>query len=207
MTAIFVTSTDTGAGKTLITGLLARFLLSKGHSAVTQKWIQTGRVRDYPPHMACYNFKFASSPHLAAKLENRTISIDKITKSFKALTDRFDFVIVEGTGGVLVPFNDKRLIIDIVKKLSLPVIVVIGNKLGAINHALLTIEALRRRKIEIIGLIFNNRFKNVNSLILKDNVDIVKKLTGENVLGVLPYSKDRAKLYRAFLPIGRGVAV
>jgi dethiobiotin synthetase len=223
--AIFVTGTDTGVGKTLITGYLARYLSDKGYSVITQKWIQTGckrgipedikthikligrgigKVKEFLPHVAPYAFKPACSPHLAAKIENKKINAEKIKKSFRFLSKKFDFVIVEGVGGALVPFNERKLVIDIAKELDLPVLVVAGNKLGAINHTLLTIEALNSRKIKIIGAVFNNIGKG-EKYILKDNPDIVKRLSGQKVLGILPYGKADGKLYQKFIPIGQEI--
>jgi len=217
---VFITGTDTNVGKTLITGMLARFLLQKGYQTITQKWIQTGstldidthlklmnvkkqKIKNYLPYISPYSFRFPASPHLAAKLGKNLVNVNKIIKSFRFLQKSFDSVIVEGMGGALVPFNDKSLVIDIAKKLSLPVIIVVDNKLGAINHTLLTIEAIKRRKMKIIGIIFNNCHKNVSKIILKDNIEIIKKLTGEEILGTLPYTKKRDFLYKNFLPIGR----
>ena len=225
MRAVFITGTDTGAGKTIITGLLGWFLLKKGYRVITQKWIQTGSsnfsadiashlrlmgirkhdIENYLPYISPYTFKFASSPHLAAGLEKKAINADKIKKSFEFLQKRFDFVIVEGIGGALVPFNKKKLVIDIAKKLSLPILIVAENKLGAVNHTLLTIEAIKKRNMEMIGIIFNNRHRRTNNIILDDNVNIIKKLTGEKILGILPYTKDKNRLYKRFLPIGEKI--
>ena len=145
--AIFITGTDTGIGKTVVSGLLAKYILEKGESVITQKWIQTGssdmpldikthlkimgKNKDYiKGHLndVCpYVFKFSASPHLASKIEGRLISEEKIIKSFKRLSSEFDWVIVEGTGGVLVPFSSKSLIIDLAVKLDLEVLLVAVN--------------------------------------------------------------------------------
>ncbi len=207
MRGIFIVGTDTGVGKTTVTGLLGRFLSDNGHRAITQKWIQTGSDR-FPEDIARqpYTFKFPASPHLAARLERKTISKARIKKSFLFLKDRFDFVIVEGIGGALVPFNGKDLVIDIAKELDIPALLVVANKLGCINHTLLTIEAIKRRGMKIIGIIFNNSQSGERkNIISKDNPRIIKKLTGEKILGVLPWRKDKALLYRAFIPIGKKV--
>lgn len=223
MRGVFITGTDTGAGKTVITGLLARYLLGKGYGVITQKWIQTGaetfppdikshlrlmkrrrsHIENYLPHVSPYSFRFASSPHLAANLEGRKIKIEKIKRSYKFLSKRFDFIIVEGIGGVLVPFNEKKLVIDAAKELRLPVLIVADNKLGAINHSILTVEAIKNRNMKILGIIFNSRTPKANRIILKDNPRIIKKLTGVTVLGSLPNLKDKDSLYRAFMPIAR----
>ena len=208
MKAVFITGTDTGVGKTTVTGLLGRFLLDMGRRAITQKWIETGSNK-FPKDIARepYTFKFPASPHLAAKLERRKIKKDRIKKSFLFLKDRFDFVIVEGIGGALVPFNGKDLVIDIAKEINIPVLLVVANKLGCINHTLLTIEAIKRRGMKITGIIFNNNKKlgRKEDIISKDNPRIIKKLTGEKVLGILPFSRDKELLYKRFIPMGKKV--
>jgi dethiobiotin synthetase len=175
MNVIFIAGTDTGVGKTFITELLSRRLKRSGYNVAVQKWVETG-VRKSE---AVYSFKLASSPHLAAKSEGKTINIAKIKKELKKLSKKFDFVIVEGTGGLLVPITSGKLFIDIVKELKLPVLLVSANKLGTINHTLLSIEALKAREINVLGVIFNNIDRRENRLILKDNPKIVKKLIGK----------------------------
>ncbi|MCK4519983.1 MAG: dethiobiotin synthase [Candidatus Omnitrophica bacterium] len=225
MRGIFVTGTDTGVGKTIVTGLLAKFLDDKGYKVITQKWVETGSVgfsKDVSFHLKLigkrkqelkghlsdifpYTFKFPSSPHLASALEKRNININKIKKSFKSLQRAFDFVVVEGVGGILVPLNKKRLVVDIVKELKLPVVVVVGNKLGAINHTLLTIEALKARKMKIAGIVFNSLSNKENSIILKDNPKIIETISGQKILGSLPYTKDVNGLHKIFPPIARKI--
>ena len=225
MKGIFVTGTDTEVGKTVITGLLGKYLLDKGYNVITQKWIQTGcpntlasdvklhlkiMRRDkndldgYTRFISPYVFKVPCSPHLASQIENKIINPDKIKKSFKLLSRYFDFTIAEGIGGVLVPFNKKSLVIDIVKELDLTVLVVAQNKLGAINHTLLTIEALEKRKIKILGIIFNNP-KKEDKRILQDNPFIIKALANQKVFGILPWIEDYDRLYRRFIPMGNKI--
>ena len=168
---IFIAGTDTGVGKTFVTNLLARHLADKGYRVTTQKWVETGVVKS----RAIFSFKFAGSPHLAAKLEGKNIKIGRIKKGLNKLSREFDFVIVEGTGGLLVPLTGKKLFIDVVKELKLPVLLVAANKLGAINHTLLSLEALRARQMKVLGVLFNNISKKENKLILKDNPRIIRK--------------------------------
>lgn len=240
MSGIFICGTDTGVGKTVVTGLLAKYLLEKGLNAVTQKWIQTGsgdkdlidndyhyqlignamqtttktRVKEkildsnitkYKSYIIPYRFAIPASPHLAAKLEGKKISVRKIIECFKTLEKNFDFVIVEGTGGLLVPISEKVLIIDIVKKIDLPVVIVSGNRIGTINHTLLTIEALRKRNLKVLGIIFNSTSRNENKIILEDNPKIVKKISRCEILGVLPFKKNVDKLYDEFKLIGEKI--
>ena len=222
MRAIFIAGTDTGVGKTAVSGLLGRYLLGKGCRAVTQKWIQTGngnlpndidthldwmkmRRADYDEHVSSmepYTFRFAASPHLASRLEKRKISMSIIKKSFDHLSKHFDYIIIEGSGGLLVPLGGRLLLIDLIRQMRLRVLLIAGNRLGAINSTLLSVEALKSRRIPITGIIFNNNQKNQESLILKDNPKIVNSLTGVEILGTLPYEKSRELLYKRFTPIG-----
>jgi dethiobiotin synthetase len=222
---IFITGTDTDVGKTLITGLLARALCEQGKSVITQKWVQTGcrtfKDTDIATHLSLmnrsvdeikpflsdiipYSFKFPASPHLAARKENKRIDLHKIEKSYHALCEKFELVLTEGAGGLMVPVTPKILFIDLAQKLGLPIILVVHNKLGCVNHALLSIEAIRQRNIKLLGLIFNNA-ENQNAEILKDNVQIVASISGETVLGVVPRSKDKNVLYRAIKPVANRI--
>lgn len=210
MKYIFVAGTDTEVGKSVVTGLVARDLSERGYKVVTQKWVGTGcsrssndidihlkimgkgrgDFRKFLPLMTPYIFKFPASPHLAARLEKRKVDSAKLKKNLKRLRRDFDFVIIEGSGGLLVPLNEKRLLIDVVKSLRLPVILVAPNRIGAINHTLLSIEALKSRKIKIIGIIFNNISKSEDKIVLRDNPRIIEKMSGTKVLGVLPWLND-----------------
>lgn len=201
---IFITGTDTGVGKTLVTGFLSRFLREKGYRVATQKWARTGSGRTYSDIKNPYAFKFPGSPHLASRIEGKRIFRARIINSFKKLASGLDFVIVEGTGGCLVPIDHKHLLIDIAQGLGLPAVIVMQNKLGAINHGLLTAEAIKRRKIKIIGAVFNN-LKGQNKLVLRDNPAIIKRLAKIENLGVLPWSRDRNSLYKIFKPIANRV--
>jgi len=216
--SVFITGTDTEVGKTVVTGLLGRFLSDKGYNVITQKWIQTGcksfpddifshlnfmkrkrfDIRNYLEHVCPYTFKLASSPHLASKLEKRKIRQGKIKNSFSILSKEFDSVLVEGTGGALVPFNNKKMVIDIAGQLHLPVLLVVSNKLGCINHTLLTIEAIRSRGLKLLGIVFNNYHGKGKNIILKDNPKIIKIFAKVRIFGHLPRLKDSEKLYKAF---------
>ncbi|MDP8298377.1 MAG: dethiobiotin synthase, partial [Candidatus Tantalella remota] len=173
--SIFITGTDTGVGKTVVTGLLGGYLSDKGINVVTQKWVQTGceaESSDMARHlelmkkdkgdflgfirdMVPYNLLFPASPHLAARKEKIDIDPEKIVNSFRRLEAGFNTVLVEGVGGAKVPLNKETLIVDIAQELRLPVLIVAENRLGTINHTLLTIEAIKNRKLPILGIVFN----------------------------------------------------
>ena len=225
MNAVFITGTDTEVGKTVVCGLLARYLQDKGRNVITQKWIQTGSS-DFPedidthlkwmgknrddlqeilPQVVPYVFKLPASAHLAAAAENKQISDEKIKDSFAALSKEYDFVIVEGIGGALVPYNEKNCVIDIAADLGLPVIIVSKNKLGAINHTLLTVEAIKNRNMKILGIVFNAQNKKEKETILNDNPRIIEKLTRQRILGRLPWSSDEDLLKNKFAAIGEKI--
>lgn len=155
MSQIFISGTDTNVGKTLISAWIA---LHTGFSYF--KPIQTGlnegvdscevqRLSDVKIYPEVYVYKEPLSPHLAAKIENDTINIEKIILPQK------NNLIVEGAGGVFVPVNNTYLMIDLIKKLGAPVILVSRTTLGTINHTLLSLEALRSRDIPVLGVIMN----------------------------------------------------
>jgi len=224
MRAVFVTGTDTGVGKSLVCGLLARYAGERGFSVITQKWIQTAspgfscdvklhlkimrrskaEIRQYLDAVSPYNFSAPLSPHKASSLENKAIRPERIKKSFRLLAKIFDLVIVEGVGGLLVPYDKNHLVIDIACDLDLPVLLVSQNKLGAINHTLLTLEALAARKLKCLGVVFNNARKE-KKIILKDNPRIIRQLSRQKVFGVLPWTHDYDKLYKKFKPIANSI--
>jgi dethiobiotin synthetase len=222
---IFITGTDTDVGKTLITGLLAHALSDLGQNVVTQKWVQTGcrtfndtdiskhlslmkrdieTIKPFMQDIIPYCFKFPASPHLAARRENKRIDLKKIENTYHNLGNHFDLILAEGAGGLMVPITPKTLFIDLVKKMKLPVVLVVHNKLGAVNQALLNIEAIRRRDLKLLGLIFNNAEKQ-NAEILNENVRIIASLSHEKLLGVVPHSQNKNLLHRAMKPIAKKV--
>ncbi|MCZ2204442.1 dethiobiotin synthase [Bartonella sp. A05] len=155
MRQIFISGTDTNVGKTLISAWIA---LHTGFSYF--KPIQTGlkegvdsyevqRLSDVKIYPEIYAYKEPLSPHLAAKIENDTIDIEKI------ILPQRNNLIIEGVGGVFVPINNTYLMIDLIKKLGAPVILVSRTRLGTINHTLLSLEALRSRNIRVLGVIMN----------------------------------------------------
>jgi dethiobiotin synthetase len=220
---IFITGTDTDVGKTVVTGLLAQALAAQGRSVITQKWVQSGCVgfpEDIDTHlhwMGCtrqtiaayqasvcpYVFALPASAHLAAEAEARVIDPDVIKQAYLTLEAQFDHVLVEGMGGALVPYTRKALLLDLADELNLPVLVVAKNKLGAINHTLLTLEAIEARGLNVVGVLFNGPEHKPDS-ITEDNPRIIQDLTGVKVLGTLPWTQDEEILKEAFRSIDLG---
>lgn len=201
----FITGTDTSIGKTLCTTLLAKHFIEEGYHVLTQKWIQSGldgQNTDLETHltvldktlatpylkaMCPYTLSFPASPHLSAQKEHIHINEHRITTAFHALKKQCDVLLVEGSGGFLVPYSDQALMSDIVSKLSLPIILVVGNKLGCINHALLTIEAIHNRKLHIHGLIFNTVDPTCPHEILEDNIKTILSFSKLHHIGTVPH--------------------
>jgi dethiobiotin synthetase len=159
----FVTGTDTGVGKTLIACALLRAFASSGKSAVGMKPVaagsENGRWADVDALVEAstvkapaslvnpYAFHPAVAPHIAAELAGTRIEIDVIARACENLSGRADVVVVEGVGGFLVPLNERDTAADMARRLALPVVLVVGMRLGCLNHALLT-----RGQIESCGL-------------------------------------------------------
>jgi dethiobiotin synthetase len=222
---IFITGTDTGVGKTVVCGHLARFLRAHGVRAVTQKWVQTGdagepsdllvhrrlmglpddvpegELRDLCP----YRFAFPASPHLSAAREGAVVEAEVIEGAYRRLAAAHDAVLVEGAGGILVPLSPGLLTGDLVARLGLSALVVVGNRLGCLNHALLTVEAIRLRGIRLIGLVFNRPSAEnpAPEEVLSDNVRAAGEMGRVPVLGELPFLPDPATGAEVFAPVGR----
>lgn len=207
---IFITGTGTDVGKTAITAGLLRGLRAQGIDAVSMKPVQTGAHRDggvwrspdldlhlraagLDPdpdeyaRMAPYCYEPACSPHLAARLVGRLPSIDHIAECADHLLARHDALLVEGAGGLMVPLDEKHLLMDVVERLRYPVLVVALAGLGTINHTLLTIEALQRRNLPVLGVVLNEPTPLPRSAIKEDNPKAVARCSGVPVLATVPH--------------------
>lgn len=202
---IFITGTDTDVGKTVITAGLAASLARTGCSVGVFKPIQTGSqnvspdlefVKSVEPNVlthASYCFEEPVAPMLAANLNNIKIRPDKIAEDYKELAKKCDYVIVEGAGGLLVPIHENFSMRNLVKMLDLPLLIVARPNLGTINHSLLTAEAARKENISIAGIVISGYPSDTEDIAVKNAADIIKKLSGERLLGVLPEIKDLNK--------------
>mgnify|MGYP001558786964 CR=1 FL=1 len=207
--SIFITGTDTDVGKTVITACLAAALLRKGMKVAVYKPVQCGSLlkgKVKSPDLALvkklsgisennlfndYSFKFASSPHLAAELEHKKVDVDVIKNQYNKLSKKFDYVLIEGAGGLLVPLTREYTVMDLIKELEVPALVIARAGLGTINHTSLTISALKSKKIKIIGIIMNY-FKG--GKIEEDNKKIIGHLNGIPIVGSVPFSKNLKKI-------------
>jgi dethiobiotin synthetase len=177
---VFVTGTDTNCGKTIISGGIARALLRKGFNVgvmkpvatwgdpcrepgARAKWIsedalhlrQAAATSDSLTLINPVCFKAAMAPWPAAIQEKKTINVDRMMQSYRELTRRHDFMVVEGAGGLMVPLRKTFFVSDLIRKLHLPAIVVSHPDLGTLNHTLLTIRALKQAGIPLAGVVIN----------------------------------------------------
>lgn len=170
----FVSGIDTGVGKTVVTGLMARYLAASGVDAITVKMVQTGcdgfsedlvehrricGVGELPEDAegltAPAIFRFPSSPLLAAGLEGRTVDLGRIAESVRACAGRRGVVLVEGAGGMLVPLSDDVLAADFAAAHGWTLVLVGCGRLGSVNHTLLSLEAAKARGMRVAGVVHN----------------------------------------------------
>jgi dethiobiotin synthetase len=206
---VFITATDTGVGKTLVVSALVTRLIQRGVDVGVMKPIETGVSRsnkarsdgvrlqraagtDDPRAEVCpYVYRLPVAPLAAARVEKTTVQIATIMRAFHALSQKHAFMVVEGVGGAQVPITRQLNISDLIYQTKLPAIVIGRSGLGGVNHALLTLDALRGRKISVVALVLN-QCRPVRTKIARaqeqSTVSLLRKLAGVPVIGPLPYS-------------------
>ncbi|MFJ7405498.1 MULTISPECIES: dethiobiotin synthase [unclassified Lysinibacillus] len=192
MQHFWVVGTDTDVGKTFVTTLLMRDLQKQDLHVTPYKPVQTGEVHDgkqsyyydtamYEKYslqlldrenLNGYSLKEAASPHFAAQLEGQQINTQRLLSQMQQLQQKWDVVICEGVGGLFVPLDSygETTLLDVIVQSKLPVVVVTRTTLGTINHTLLTLEALSKRKIEVLGIVFNG---DTGSGMEQDNIKTI----------------------------------
>jgi len=192
MSTYFISAIDTDAGKTVVTGLLARYLKNFGTDVITMKVAQTGcsqysediethrRIMGVPMfgvdksgETCPYLFKFPASPHLASEMECATVDEDNIYLAIQNLESQFDNVFVEGVGGLMVPLNRDVMVVDFVQQHQLPVILVTSGRLGSINHTLLSLEVMNKRGVDVYGVIYNH-YPITDEYITSDSANVIQ---------------------------------
>lgn len=203
----FITGTDTEVGKTLVSGALI-LKLQERHSLVSAyKPVVAGlqeingqlqnedlmtlsmastylsNLSDPNQQICPYQLSTPAAPHLVAQAQNIHLSYEVMLSAYKQMAERTDAMIVEGVGGFKVPFHDGKNSADFAKDIGLPVILVVGMKLGCINHALLTMEAIEQRGLVLAGWVANC---SNDMQLLDENIDTLKTLIQAPLLGVIP---------------------
>lgn len=207
---IFITGTDTGVGKTLVAAAIANLLRSIGIDVGVMKPVATGgrRVSDQLVSDDALMIKGAAhskdeyslvnpvclpsmmAPVVASKVDRLHVDWGVIWSAYKTLRERHKHLIVEGIGGLLVPITDNMCVADMARKMKLPILIVSRPTLGTINHTLLTIEAARRRKLKIKGIIFNSTQMGSGTLLAETNKSEIEKHSGVPVIASIPYMRS-----------------
>ena len=204
----FVTATGTDVGKTFVTALLVKKWRDLGIDAGYYKaalsgaelrggkWIagdadyvkRIANLPDSQEQLVSYVYKEAVSPHLAARKEGNPVELSKVHEDFEAACARHKFVFAEGSGGIICPIrydSEKIFLVDIIKTLNLPLLVVTTAALGSINACVLTVEYARSHGLEVRGIIVNRYGMSGNFEMEDDNIKMMQDLTGLSILAKL----------------------
>lgn len=198
---LFISGIDTSIGKSYATAHLANKLTQLGRRVITEKMIQTGCqgiAEDIEMHRSLIGqellaedidgltspivLSYPASPHLAAKIDNSPIHLERIDEATAKLSSSYDTILLEGAGGLMVPLIEDDsplggyLTLDFIAQRGYPVILVTSGRLGSINHTLLSIEACRSRGVEI-PLIIYNRYPAVDSIIESSTLEYLQRLS------------------------------
>lgn len=202
--SIFITATGTDVGKTFISALIVKKLSEyncgyykpalSGAEEINGRLvpgdcdyvINTAGIKKDPLECVSYVFKPAFSPHLAARIEHNPISLKKILNDFNKIKQEYNYLVVEGAGGIVCPFNleeEQLLLPDVIKALGLDIIIVADASLGTINSTVLTVEYAKQNGINIKGIILNKY--DENNIMQLDNKKCIENLTGIEVIAVV----------------------
>jgi len=213
----FVTGTDTGVGKTLVSCALLHAFAAQGKRVAGFKPVAAGcdedgqnddgkRLRAAGNVQASYEqinpycFHHAIAPHLAARMSGVAIEFPRILLTYRELAARADTVIVEGVGGFCVPLNDRQDSADLARQFGLPVILVVGMRLGCINHALLTVRAIADQQLECAGWVANVPDGAMPAL--QENIAALRERIAAPLLGVIPHMAEPDEQAAQYLDLG-----
>ena len=203
--SFFVAGTDTEVGKTLVSGALILKLREQGMNAIGFKPVVAGTYQDAQGHtlnedletlriasnlsstelsLCPYVLDRPAAPHLVAEHQGLKLEMSVILQGLKNVQDWADCVVVEGAGGLLIPLNDREDLATFAQEIQLPIILVVGMKLGCINHALLSYEAMKARHLNIAGWVANTL--SIEMPLLKENIQTLQARIGAPFLGLIP---------------------
>jgi dethiobiotin synthetase len=218
----FITGTDTGVGKTIIAGALILVIRSLGLRVCGMKPIETGCMKaergfkdrvletsdgmflketadmdDSIDVITPIRFEKPLAPFPASEIEGVPVDIediDKIKKAFKYLLKKYDMVVVEGIGGLLVPIQRDYFVLDLAKDFGLPIIIVSRPGIGTINHTLLTVNYAMKEGLNVAGIILNYSRPPENTLAEETNPEVIRQISPVPILGVFPYLENRERV-------------
>ena len=204
---LFITGTDTGVGKTVVTAAILAWLQHQGKKVGVMKPIETGvdsecsspansdalflmecgGIKDAMAEICPIRLKPAASPFQAALIENRSIQPETILSAYRTLSEKYDWMLVEGIGGVRVPITRDTGVMDLMRDLVLPAVVVARYQLGTLNHTLMTLDTLKQNGIPVRGVVFNQTGPEAPDAIEQNQPRLFEELSGTQVLGEFPY--------------------
>ena len=198
--SFFITGTDTGVGKTYVTRLILQALRDEGRDAVGYKPVACGDRDDATILSEASGnlpievvnplyFQTPVAPFVAAMLENTVLDPAKLVESFRQLASSHQTVVVEGAGGWEVPLAPNYRISDLAAEMGLPIILVAGNRIGALNHIILTVRAIQDRGLTCAGIILNQLEDEMDTAMIT-NKGVVEDLTGVPLLDHLIHNQD-----------------
>lgn len=201
---LFITGTGTDVGKTYVTGLLVKRINEITNSAAYYKAAMSGNERDNEGHllpgdaiavksvsgisqelktMCPYVYEIAVSPHLASRIEGNPVKMNTVMEGYRLLTNNYEYITVEGSGGILCPISydeDKIWLEDIIRDMDIPCLMIADAGLGTINSVVLTYEYMKSKGIECKGIIFNNF--HPGDICEEDNIKMCEDMTGLSIL-------------------------
>jgi dethiobiotin synthetase len=209
----FITATDTGVGKTVVAGALIRAIRREGLSVCGMKPVESGCAREGDSPISSdglvpsdglflkkisevdesieditpYRFEEPLAPLVAAERAGTGIDTGYLIEKFGELSEKYDALVVEGIGGIMVPIKEDYLVAHLAADFGLPLVVVASPVLGTINHTLLTVDYALRVGLKVAGIILNNHRPPEGTLAEKTNPDVIKRLAPVPVMGVMPY--------------------
>ena len=206
MGGLFVTATDTGVGKTVVTGALARALQARGFSVGVAKSVQSGNraddpagdamllkrfagVPDAPEEICAYAFAAPLAPLVAARLERRAIEPGPILERVRRLSARYDVLLVEGAGGLMVPVGEDWTIGELAKWIGFPLLIVARPGLGTVNHTILTALAAQQLGLDPVGVVLNGLRPDADPS-WETNPALIESFGGVPVVGRTPWLGD-----------------
>lgn len=208
---IFISGTDTGVGKTMIAAAIVRSALRRGMKVAVLKPVETGCNRAEGglvpadgmllreaaglslPIGQIVPLRYATpvSPLVAARREGVVPDIAAIHAAYRQLAELYDYVVVEGAGGLMVPITENYFMIDLVRDFGLPLALVAGTRLGTINHTLLSIRHAIASGVEVVGVVLNQVAPPVNDVAEQTNPEVLRELLSVPVIGPFPHLAEK----------------
>ncbi|MDE3839178.1 dethiobiotin synthase [Bacillus methanolicus] len=207
MKGFFITATDTGVGKTIVAGGLAGVFRKQGYNFGVYKPVQSGHLVHHPEgdaarlkklsdvddpleHICPYAVEEPLTPILALRRTGKQVTLQDLQDGYLRLKEKHEFMIVEGAGGLAVPYVADGLVVDAATMFQLPLIIVARPNLGTVNHTILTIEYAKQRGLQVAGVILSGYRDEIAGVAEKTNPSIIYSYTGIPILGIIPWIEE-----------------